>query len=245
MKQGCGKVCLIKTKFRREKRHAFSRVVSNCIPSVTSATHPFLGWLFLPFHHPKEPHLLLQLQALFFFLHLHFLLTFFLLFLLLCVNSRCFCWRCLLSVTQPRKFVGWDQRNFLEFWSHKVGIGIEVDFYNLWDLWPWKKKILWSLWISTWIKTSILSLDSTWNRKTETTRHGILPQGNSVPFLWAVFPRLLFAFSTIPQRSSVDEREISDPWLTWSSIHGCHEIIPSNIRLLYKWVVFHPQENTK
>lgn len=128
----------------------FSRVVSNCIPSVTSANLPFWSGYFYHrsrwpqtitnFHHPKEPHLLLQLQALFFFLHLHFLLTFFLLFLLLCVNPRCLCWRCLLSVTQPGKFVGWDQRIFLEFLSHKVGIGIKVDFYNLWDLWPWKKR---------------------------------------------------------------------------------------------------------
>ena len=30
---------------------------------------------------------------------------------------------------------GMGSREFLLL-SHKVGIGIEVDFYNLWDLWP-------------------------------------------------------------------------------------------------------------
>ena len=97
------------------------------------------------------------------------------------MNPRCFCWRCLLSVTQPGKL--WDgiKGIFWNFWVTRWGLELKLTSTIFGISGPGKKKILWLLWISTWFKMSMLSLDSTWNR-------------NNTPrvFATALEPRLFF-----------------------------------------------------
>lgn len=189
------------TKFRREKRHEF-----------------FQGGIYIIVYHPS-PHPLkvatnhheLSSQrappssaapSVVFLSSLAFLVDAFPSLFAPVHEPKVFLLEVFTQCYPTRKIVGWDQRIFLEFLSHKVGIGIEVDFYNLWDLWPWKKKdpltpldinMIQNVHVESWL-----------NMKQKQHATGFCHRAWTVPFLWAAFPRLLFVFSTIPQRSSVD-----------------------------------------
>lgn len=215
------------TKFRREKRHEF-----------------FQGGIYIIVYHPS-PHPLkvatnhheLSSQrappssaapSVVFLSSLAFLVDAFPSLFAPVHEPKVFLLEVFTQCYPTRKIVGWDQRIFLEFLSHKVGIGIEVDFYNLWDLWPWKKKRSFDPFgyqhdskCPCWVLTQ---------HETETTRHGFLPQGLNRAFSLSSFSASSFRFFNNSSEVIGWRVIFSDPWLTWthgSSIHGCHEILPT------------------